>query len=127
MPKFLKVTVHVDGTRYDPGRPVPDEVAEKITNPDVWAEGDSSDQPESESPGGQHTPIPNPGPDSGAGSGPGAVDPNRPKGNASREDWAKYAAGLEPPVAVTGGMSRDEIAAAVDAQQAAQRAGQASG
>ncbi|WP_053065479.1 hypothetical protein [Micromonospora sp. RV43] len=36
----LATYVHVDGKRYGPEDDVPPEVAEKITNPKVWADGD---------------------------------------------------------------------------------------
>ncbi|MGC4886694.1 hypothetical protein [Micromonospora sp. DT227] len=36
----LAAYVHVDGKRYGPEDDVPPEVAEKITNPKVWADGD---------------------------------------------------------------------------------------
>jgi hypothetical protein len=36
--KRLAVFVTVDGTQYGPDDDVPAEVAEKIENPDVWAE-----------------------------------------------------------------------------------------
>lgn len=36
MGRRLSTYVHVDGQVYGPGVDVPDEVAERITNPDVW-------------------------------------------------------------------------------------------
>lgn len=38
MGRRLSTFVHVDGVAYGPDDDVPDEVAEKITAPDVWAE-----------------------------------------------------------------------------------------
>jgi hypothetical protein len=54
----LNTTVHVDGQAYRPGVDVPDEVAAKITNPDVWetghapaAEHDEDEKPTARKPG----------------------------------------------------------------------------
>ena len=38
----LATYVHVDGAQYGPDSDVPADVAKKITNPDVWADGDES-------------------------------------------------------------------------------------
>lgn len=99
----LKIYVHVDGVRYGPDDVLPAAVVKKITNPDVWAEGADDDT----TPAADQTPEP-------AGETPD-VDPNRPRGNASREDWATYAADM---VEVTGQMSRDDIKAAVELHEA---------
>lgn len=88
MPRKLNTWVHVGETRYGPDDAVPDEVAEKITNPDVWA--DDSDTAEK--------------------AGENLVTGGRPRGNASREEWAAYA--LSRGVAVDDGMTRDDIKAA---------------
>lgn len=108
----LNISVYVDGQRYDPGRHIPAEVAKKITNPRVWADKDPD-----EDRGDRDTGTPPPGPQQPT------QDPNRPKLNATRELWAAYAASLTPPAQINGGMSRDEIIAAVDA---AAKAGQGS-
>lgn len=42
MARHLNVHVHVDGEVYGPGDVVPDEVAGRITNPDVWDGDDDS-------------------------------------------------------------------------------------
>jgi len=105
----LNTYVHVDDVRYGPDDTIPDEVAAKITNPDVWAER------EDPAPAAQKPPA-------SGGQPPTDPDPNRPAGNASREDWATYA--TDRGVEVTGKMGRDEIKAAVDkldAQQAGQQ------
>lgn len=102
----LKICVHVDGVRYGPDDELSAEVAEKITNPDVWAEGSDLPEPVVDEP-------PAPAADTDQ-------DPNRPRGNASREEWATYATGK---VEVTGQMSRDDIKAAVDQHLAAKQQG----
>lgn len=38
MGRRLSTFVHVDGVAYGPDDELPDEVAEKITAPDVWAD-----------------------------------------------------------------------------------------
>jgi hypothetical protein len=38
----LRTYVHVDGTAYGPGDDLPDEVAERITNPKAWDDYDES-------------------------------------------------------------------------------------
>lgn len=43
MGKKLAKNVHVGGEVYRAGREVPDEVAEKITNPKAWADDDGGD------------------------------------------------------------------------------------
>lgn len=49
MGRQLVAFVHVDGQVYGPGDDVPDEVAEKITNPKAWAtEADEVDDAETE-------------------------------------------------------------------------------
>jgi hypothetical protein len=105
MARKLKLWVHVDGVAYGPDSHVPQDVAARIVNPKAWAAEDSDDTPE---------------PAAAVVSTPPPVDvvedPNRPRGNASRPDWAAYAASLNPPVEVTGAMHRDDIIAAVDAR-----------
>lgn len=100
----LNIYVHVDGVRYGPDDTISDAVAAKITNPKVWA------QREDPPPAADQTP-------------PETVvtvdDPNRPRGNASREEWATYASGKD--IQVTGQMNRDDIRGTVerwDAEQA---------
>ena len=93
----LNAHVFVADRWYRPGEDVPADVAKLIRNPHVW-EGDA----------------PNQGGDDPDGVGHG--DPNRPRGNASRDDWAAYAAsrGIE----FDENASRDELRAAVDAADA---------
>lgn len=38
MARRLNTFVHIDGEVYGPRSDVPDEVAERITNPDVWVD-----------------------------------------------------------------------------------------
>jgi hypothetical protein len=102
----LNTYVHVDGVRYGPSDELSAEVAKKITNPDVWAEGSEIPVPVADEP-----PAPPAETDQ---------DPNRPRGNASREEWATYATGK---VEVTGQMNRDDIKAAVDEHLAAKQQG----
>lgn len=45
MARRLNTFVHVDGQAYGPDNPVPDEVADRITNPDVWDQ-DQDEAPE---------------------------------------------------------------------------------
>lgn len=75
---------------FGPGDVLPDWARKSITNPDVW-DGEDAD-------------IPAP------------VEPSpvleRPKGNASRETWAAYAA--QEDVEIEADMNRDDIIAAVD-------------
>lgn len=47
MSRRLRTFVHVDGRAYGPGDEVPDEVADQITNPDVWDE-DTDDEPDAD-------------------------------------------------------------------------------
>jgi hypothetical protein len=47
MSRKLNTHVHVDDTWYGPHTVVPDEVAEKITNPDVWDGNDEATPVES--------------------------------------------------------------------------------
>jgi hypothetical protein len=106
----LTTFVHVDGTWYGPGRNVPDDVAAKITNPRVWADGHIPTVPDSDAEdrvraGATTDPIQAAQPEVG----------DRPRGNASREEWASYAARLS--VAVSDDMTRDAIVAAVDTHQ----------
>jgi len=120
----LNTYVHVDGTRYGPDRQPPPEAAEQITNPDVW-DGDS-DPESAPAPVVVEAPVAPPtGDDENSGRGAGAgedgpesptSDPDRPRGNASREEWATYA--TQQGVEVTGTMGQREIRAAVDAQAA---------
>lgn len=104
----LNTYVHVEGVRYGPDDMVPDEVAAKITNPDVWAE--------------REDPAPAARQEAPPVVSQAATDPDRPAGNATREAWATYATGRQ--IEVTGQMGRDEIKAAVDkldTQQAGQQ------
>lgn len=80
---------------FGPDDEVPDWAVAAITNPDVWA-----DDP------------PAPVAATAPSEPPTSTDPDRPRGNASREEWAEYARGRG--VEVTGTMGRDEIKAAVD-------------
>ncbi len=93
MPNKLNVWVHVGEKRYGPDDDVPQEIADQIVNPDVWDEGGPSK--------------------SAAVSSDEAGE--RPRGNASRDSWAEYAAKQNPPVVVTEDMDRAAIIAAVDA------------
>jgi hypothetical protein len=43
--KRLAVFVTVDGTQYGPDDDVPADVAEKIENPDVWADEEEDEAP----------------------------------------------------------------------------------
>lgn len=45
MGRRLNTYVHVDGQAYGPGSDVPAEVAERITNPDVWEGSDEQEPP----------------------------------------------------------------------------------
>lgn len=95
-----KLTIHVhaverleDGSygrsqSFGPGDEVPDWARAVITNPDVW-EGEEDTSPEPE---------------------PTTVE--RPRGNASRDKWAAYAAARD--IEVEDDMNRDDIIAAVD-------------
>ena len=98
----LNTFVHVDGKQYGPDDDVPADVAKQITNPDVWDDGD-------EDATGESAGVRDAEPAAG-----GESDPNRPKGNASRDVWAAYASRLDPPVRVDASMNRDDIIAAVD-------------
>ncbi len=96
MARKLNTWVHVGENRYGPDDTVPDEVAELITNPDVWADDDTArDAPPVDNLVQAQVSRP---PTSGAGSG--------------REAWAEYAraSGVE----VTDDMDRSSIIAAVD-------------
>ena len=104
MAQRLKSRVNVDGTWYEPGTVPPAEVAKRITNPNAWL--DRAPATSEEDDGGQ-------GEGSGAGQG-GASD--RPRGNASRDDWAAYATGRG--IEFDENANRDEIRAAVDAAEA---------
>ncbi|CRK59070.1 hypothetical protein [Alloactinosynnema sp. L-07] len=98
---------------FGPADDLPDWARAAITNPFVW------DGPvdEAEVREAMVTVPPLPDGVTGASVSTGdEVDPNRPRGNASRPDWAAYAGSLTPPVEVTGAMSRDDIIAAVDAR-----------
>ncbi len=98
---------------FGPADELPDWARAAITNPFVWdgpvdkAEVLAAVSGQGTNVGGD-TPV-----DTG---GDTEVDPNRPRGNASRADWATYAGSLTPPIDVTGGMNRDDIIAAVDAR-----------
>lgn len=43
MGRRLNTFVHIDGQVYGPSSDVPDEVAERITNPKVWDDGELPD------------------------------------------------------------------------------------
>lgn len=101
----LNTYVHVGDRRYGPDDVVPDEVAVKITNPDVW------EQREDPAPAADQTPPQTP-------TTVTVDDPNRPRGNASREEWATYASGKD--IQVTGQMNRDDIRSAVEQFEARQ-------
>lgn len=93
MPGKLKVHVHVDGTAYGPGDHVPDHVAARITNPDVW-DGDPPSHTTAQQVAGL-LPMP---PKAGPGSGVDA--------------WRSYA--QQEKVTVPDGAGRDEIVAAIE-------------
>lgn len=142
MVRKLEVSVWVDEVRYGPDKPVPDDVAKKITNPDVWADDDTDTNADDQADTNREPTAPGTPPkpespqvttDPSSGDGGGQADADgdgdgttaRPAGNASREAWATYASKRE--IDVTGQMGRDEIKAAVeqlDAQQAAARQGE---
>lgn len=105
MPNKLNLWVHVGDERYGPDDDVPQDVADQITNPDVWAEGG----PESAA----VAPVisrreaqeivgaPDRPPTSGSGSG--------------RDAWVAYA--VAQGVEVADDMDRGAIIAAVDAKK----------
>jgi hypothetical protein len=97
----LNTFVSVDGTWYGPDSDVPDEVAAKITNPKAWAEAPSAPEEDAD----DH------------GDPAGGTDVARPRGNASRDDWAAYATGRG--VEFDEQASQREIRAAVEAADAA--------
>lgn len=96
MPNKLNVWVHVGDKRYGPDDDVPQDVADQITNPDVWAERGpgASDAAPAVRDGAPVRP-----PTHGAGSG--------------RDAWVAYA--VTKDVEVSDDMTRDDIVAAVDA------------
>lgn len=103
MPNKLNTWVHVGDKRYGPDDDVPQDVADRISNPDVWAEGGpegAAADPAVISRRGAQEIVGEPvrPPTSGAGSG--------------RDAWAAYA--VARGVEVSEGMSRDDIVAAVD-------------
>jgi hypothetical protein len=111
----LNTYVHVGDVRYGPEDVVPDEVAAKITNPDVW------ERREDPAPAADQTPPQTPTKVTAEISpvtNPPVVDPDRPRGNASREEWATYASGKD--IQVTGQMNRDDIRSAVEQWDARQ-------
>lgn len=101
MPRKLTTYVHahavdsdgnVQSQVFGPDDDVPSWARKAITNPDVWDDGeDDGEDDESDEP----TVL------------------ERPAGNASREDWAAFAA--QEGVEVNDNMKRDDIKAAVDA------------
>lgn len=127
------VTVHDSNFAshtFGPDDEVPRWARKKITNPKAWAsdEDEAATAASSEPPADTGVPPQNDGtqgsdagddgtpPDTGdAGDGgdegTSAGAPERPAGNASRENWAAYARHLG--VNVTGAMGRDDIRDAV--------------
>lgn len=111
MAMVLKVRVNVDGQWYEAGTGVPAEVAERITNPKVWLDTPAS--PGTAESGG--------GSVDGSGGEPAPEARERPRGNASRDDWAAYATAHR--VEFDENASRDEIRAAVDNAEATNEEG----
>ena len=90
---------------FGPNDKVPDWAVKAIENPDVWTD-DSDDEPaEPQAAQSDSFPVVD-------GEMPTA---DRPRGNASRDAWAAYAAGQG--VEVTADMDRTAIVAAVDAKK----------
>lgn len=50
MSRRLRTYVHVAGRAYGPGDEVPDEVADQITNPDVWDDEPAETRAETQEP-----------------------------------------------------------------------------
>lgn len=126
MAKTVQKTVHVTDDKFQrhvfkPGDTLPKWAEKLVTNPKVFESDEDAAPAEEVDQGSEET---------GGGQGGGAGeqgDPNAPRGNASRAEWAEYAAGRG--IEVTGEMKQTDIREAVakaDAEvQAAADAGQA--
>lgn len=134
MTRKLATYVHVTDENFQrhtfgPDDEVPGWAEKLITNPKAWKSDTDADEEAIEAPDGtgQSPEGQSDGGDGGDQNVDGVTvvdDPDRPRGNASREEWATYASGRG--VDVTGQMGRDDIRAAVealDAQQASEQQG----
>lgn len=108
--------VEVDGEgrqgMFGPDDTLPEWAVRSIHNPKVWAEPPPAELDDSEREADSNAAA---GRDTLAAGGSSA--PERPRGNASRDTWVEFAGKLDPPVAVTDEMTRDDIVAAVDARE----------
>lgn len=100
----LNTFVSVDGTWYGPDSDIPDEVAAKIANPKVWAEGSA--------------PVSVPTPAPGSTPGDEVKEPPRGGPGSSSDAWAKFAD--ERGVEVPDGASAKDIQALWDEHKAKQ-------
>ena len=98
MAKKLNTTVHVDSIPYGPGVDIPDDVAEKITAPGVWAEPGEVDDTD---PVGFVSDQPT--------ANPGVGELIRPAASAAKTAWVEFAVeqGLDREAAEK--LTRDQL------------------
>jgi hypothetical protein len=108
----LRTTVHIDGQAYGPGE-VPDEVAARISNPNVW-DGEAPAVAGSQVPEQPMSPVLT-GRQVAAATTADSADGPPPRGGAGsgRDAWSAYAAASG--VEVDEDATRDDIVAALDA------------